>query len=166
MSKMASGRSPAMLTREMTPMRGKPIKLDSQTMELLKGVPLFAGLSRRHLRTLAGLSHVVRFGAGRTVVQYGSRGTAFFVIVHGKVKVTAGYSNRAFARLGPGGFFGELALLDGGPRTASVVADTPLVTIRITRFGFRKMLESNPDVALKLMEELSGRLRRDRSPSD
>jgi CRP/FNR family transcriptional regulator, cyclic AMP receptor protein len=130
---------------------------------LLAQVPLFAGLSRRHLRRLAGLAEEVRFGANRTVVQYGSRGNAFFVIVEGRAKVMAGYSTRAFARLGPGDFFGELALLDGGPRTASVVAETPLVTIRIPRAEFRKMLKSEPDVAVKLLEELSKRLRGQRS---
>jgi CRP/FNR family cyclic AMP-dependent transcriptional regulator len=133
---------------------------------LLKTVPLFAGLSRRHLRRIAGLAEQVRFGAGRTVVQNGSRGTGFYVIVEGEVKVTAGYSNRAFARLGPGDFFGELALLDGGPRTASVVAQTPLVTIRIARPEFRKLLRSEPDVALKILEELSRRLRTVRSATD
>jgi len=140
--------------------------LDRQGVALLKTVPLFAELPRRHLRRLAGLAEQVRYGAGRTVVQNGSRGTGFYVIVEGTAKVTVGYSNRAFARLGPGDFFGELALLDGGPRTASVVAETPLVTIRISRAKFRTMLKSEPDVAIKILEELSRRLRQVRSPSE
>ena|SRR5436190_12586911 len=126
---------------------------------VLASVPLFAGLSRRHLRQLAKLSEEARFAAGRIVAQYGSRGVAFYVIVNGTAKVTAGYSTRAFAKLGPGDFFGELALLDGGPRSASVIAETPLDTIKIGRAGFRKMLKREPDVAIKLLEELSRRLR-------
>jgi CRP/FNR family transcriptional regulator, cyclic AMP receptor protein len=136
----------------------KRTTLDRHGVALLETMPLFAGLSSRHLRRIAGLAEQVRFGAGRTVAQNGSRGTAFYVIIEGEVKVTAGYSNRAFARLGPGDFFGELALLDGGPRTASVVAETPLVTIRIARSEFRTLLKSEPDVALKILEELSCRL--------
>jgi CRP-like cAMP-binding protein len=166
MGRIDSGLSSAILTKEMVSGRKARPGLDRQGVELLKQVPLFAGLSRKQLRSLAGLAEQVRFGQGRTVVQYGGRGSAFFVIVEGKAKVTAGYSNRAFARLGPGDFFGELALLDGGPRTASVIAETPLVTIRIARAEFRKMLESQPDVAIKLLEELSRRLRKERSASN
>lgn len=143
--------------------QAKQPTLGRSHVALLAKVPLFAGLSRRHLHHIAGLAQEVRFGAGRTVVQYGSRGNAFFVIAEGSAKVTAGYSTRAFARLGPGDFFGELALLDGGPRTASVVAETPLVMIRIPRAGFLKMLRSEPDVAIKILAELSRRLRRERS---
>ena len=68
--------------------------LDRQGVALLKTMPLFAELPRRHLRRLAGLAEQVRFGAGRTVVQNGSRGTGFYVIVEGTAKVTVGYSNR------------------------------------------------------------------------
>src|SRR5207344_1429042 len=113
-------RSSAALARGLALQGGASRRaLDRQGVALLTTVPLFAELPRRHLRRLAGLAEQVRFGAGRTVVQNGSRGTGFYVIVEGTAKVTVGYSNRAFARLGPGDFFGELALLDGGPRTAS-----------------------------------------------
>lgn len=164
MGKPGPGMPSALLVTEMAAQdQGKRPTLGRTGVALLADVPLFAGLSRRHLRHLAGLAEEVRFGAGRTVVQYGGRGNAFFVIVEGTAKVMAGYSTRAFARLGPGDFFGELALLDGGPRTASVAAETPLVMIRIHRAEFRKMLKSEPEVAVKLLEELSRRLRGQRS---
>jgi CRP/FNR family transcriptional regulator, cyclic AMP receptor protein len=167
MGKIDSGMSSVILVRGMaSPSRKKTASLDRRGIELLKNVPLFSGLSRRDLRSLAGLAEQVRFGSGRTVVQYGSRGNTFFVITEGKARVMVGYSNRVMARLGPGDFFGELALLDGGPRTASVIAETPLVTIRIARTEFRKMLTSHPDVALKMLEELSSRLRAERSATD
>jgi CRP/FNR family transcriptional regulator len=133
---------------------------------LLAGVPLFAGLSNRHLRRIAGLAQEVSFPEGKPIVQTGSRGNAFFVIVEGTARVLAGYSSRTLARLGPGDFFGELALLDGGPRTASVVAASPLRTIRIPRAEFRTMLRSEPDVAIKILEELSRRLRSRPAPTD
>jgi CRP-like cAMP-binding protein len=126
---------------------------------LLGQVPLFAGLSRRHLRQVARLSEAASFHAGRTVVQFGSRGNAFYVIVEGTAKVTVGYSSRTIRKLGPGDFFGELALLDGQPRSASVTAETDLTTIRLGRPEFRRLLRREPDVALKLLEELSLRLR-------
>ncbi len=146
--------------------RGARPTLGRAGVAILAEVPLFAGLSRRHLRRIAGLAEEVRFAAGRTVVQYDSRGNAFYVIVDGRARVMTGYSSRAFARLGPGDFFGELALLDGGPRTATVVAETPLETIRILRADFRRMLKDEPEVSLKLLEELSRRLRTQRSASD
>jgi len=126
---------------------------------MLTQVPLFAGLSRRHLRQVARLSEAASFRPGRMVAQFGSRGNAFYVIVEGTAKVTAGYSSRTIAKLGPGDFFGELALLDGQPRSASVTAETHLTTIRIGRPEFRQLLKREPDVALKLLEVLSLRFR-------
>ncbi len=163
MGMTGSGMAAALLREFMSRPGTSRATLHRHSAALLKEMPLFAGLSHRHIRRLAGLAEQIRFGAGRTVVRNGTRGTAFYVIVEGKAKVTTGYSNRALARLGPGDFFGELALLDGGPRTASVVAETPLVTIRIGRVAFRKMLTSEPDVSLKILEELSRRLRGARS---
>ncbi len=165
MSGPTSAMPSALLAREVERNQPKRPTLGRKGVALLEGVPLFAGLSRRHLRRIADLAEEVRFGAGRTVVRFGSRGNAFFVIVEGTAKVLEGYSTRAFARLGPGDFFGELALLDGGPRTASVVAETALVAIRIPRAGFLKILRSEPEVGLKLLEELSRRLRTQRSAS-
>ncbi len=149
-----------------TPARPKRQGLDRRSVAMLGEVPLFAGLSRRHIQRLAGLADEVRFGAGRSVVQNGSKGMAFFVILQGEAKVTVGYSNRALARIGPGGYFGELALLDGGPRTASVIAETPLVLAKISRAGFIKLLKDDPDVAIRILVELSRRLRRERSATD
>ena len=147
------------------PQGGKGPHGEHPHVHALRQVPLFAGLSRRHLHHLADIADEREFSAGRTVVQNGSRGDSFYVILDGKAKVTAGYSTRALAKIGPGDFFGELALLDGGPRTASVIAETWLTTIRIGRTDFRAMIRSEPEVALKVMEELARRLREDRSPT-
>jgi CRP/FNR family transcriptional regulator, cyclic AMP receptor protein len=122
-------------------------------VRLLSQVPLFAGLSRAHLRQVAALAEEVRYSPGRMIVRTGSPGVAFYVIVEGRAKVLRGKiaSAKGTWELGPGGFFGEMALLDGGPRTASVVAETPLTTVRIERAGFRKLLRDEPDIALKLL---------------
>jgi CRP/FNR family cyclic AMP-dependent transcriptional regulator len=160
MSTPGSNVPAALLAAEV---RSSPRPLARASAKLLAEVPLFAGLSRRHLRRLAAVAEEVRFAPGRPVVQEGTRGTAFFVILDGEAKVTMAGSKRTAARLGRGDFFGELAVLDGGPRTASVIAETRLVAIRITRTQFRKVLRQEPDVALKILEEVSRRLRRQRS---
>jgi CRP/FNR family transcriptional regulator len=131
---------------------------------LLAEVPLFAGLSSRHLRRIASLADDRRYPAGRPIVQIGGRGDAFYVIVDGRAKVTMGGS-RSIARLEAGDFFGELAVLDGGTRTASVIAETPVSTLRIARTDLRKVLRQEPDVAMKLLEEVAGRLRSRSSPT-
>lgn len=125
---------------------------------LLERVPLFANLSGRHLKKLASLCEVVRYPTNRTVVRQGARGDSFFVIVDGSAAVKKG--TRTIGTLGPGDFFGEMALLDGQPRSASVVATAPLVTVRLMRREFSKALDDNPDIARGIMAELAARVRR------
>ncbi len=128
---------------------------------LLSQVPLFEGLSKRHLRHVADLAEEVRFGDGRIVVQAGSPGRAFYVIADGKANVfrTVLPSGRRIARLGPGDFFGEISLLDGGPRSATVVADGSVLAIRLMRGAFHKLLRSEPSIALAVMQGLANRAR-------
>jgi CRP/FNR family cyclic AMP-dependent transcriptional regulator len=130
-------------------------------LELLKEVPLFAALSGPQLSRLAGIAEEVSYGPGRMIVRDGTPGVAFYVITEGRAKVIKGKiaSAGGRARLGPGDFFGELALLDGGPRSASVVADGPITTIRIERRPFRSLLRDEPDIALKLLEGMARRMR-------
>ena len=130
-------------------------------VRLLSKVPLFTGLTQAHLRSVASLAEEVHYSPGRMIVRTGTPGVAFYVIVDGSAKVLRGTiaSAKGTWELGPGDFFGEMALLDGGPRTASVVAETPLTTIRIERAQFRKMLKEEPDIALKLLESMATRMR-------
>ena len=129
---------------------------------LLRGVPLFSQLSHRHLRQLASRADEVRYGANRAIVRQGTRGDSFFVIAEGTATVRRG--TRAIGRLGPGEFFGEMALLDGRPRSASVTSDTPLVVVRLTRTAFNKALDENPSMARGILAELATRIRRLESP--
>ncbi len=141
-----------------TPKRPAPHK---PGVRMLKRVPLFSDLSTTHLAAVADIAQEVRYGAGRLLVTAGTPGVAFYVIVEGEAKVLKGkiVAARGTARLGSGDFFGEMALLDGGPRSASVVAETPLTTIRIERAAFRRMLKDEPDIALKLLEGMARRMR-------
>jgi CRP-like cAMP-binding protein len=131
-------------------------------LRLLELVPLFSGLSRAQLSHVADLAQEVSYGSGRMIVRTGTPGLAFYVIVEGQAKVIRGKiaSAKGQASLGPGDFFGEMALLDGGPRSASVVAQTPMTTVRIERAPFRRMLKDEPDIALKLLEGMAVRMRK------
>jgi CRP-like cAMP-binding protein len=121
---------------------------------LLTRVPLFGGLSNRDLRKVASLAEEVWMNPGKVVIEEGEPGDAFYVILDGNARVTRRGTGRTLKRLGPGDHFGELALLDGGPRTATVVAETALDTVRIRRTAFRRLLLSEPAVGMKIMEQL------------
>jgi len=124
---------------------------------VLERVPLFDGLSRRDLKHVQDLVKQVRYMEGASVVKEGAPGDSFYVILEGQAKVVRG--KRAVARLVPGDFFGEISLLDRGPRTASVVSETPMTMLEVKQSRFQRMLEQQPAVALKVMERLAARLR-------
>jgi CRP/FNR family transcriptional regulator, cyclic AMP receptor protein len=130
--------------------------------QALVRAPLFASLSRRDLRSLAEVTSVEPYQAGSTVVKEGAPGTAFFVILEGRAKVVIG--SRTITGLGPGDFFGEISLLDGDPRTASVVADSPLLCLKLGGSHFLKLLSDQPKLMLKLLREVARRLRAAESP--
>jgi CRP-like cAMP-binding protein len=132
------------------------------TVDLLARVPLLAAVSRAQLGKVADLAEEASYNAGRVIVKKGDPGKAFYVIVEGKAKVVKGkiVTARREAELGPGEFFGELALLDGEPRAATVVAATPLETIRIERAAFRRLLREEPELAIKVLEGMARRTRK------
>lgn len=127
--------------------------------EAIARVPLFSNLSPRHLKRLADLTEEQRFMAGATVVKEGEDGDTFYVILGGEAKVVH-RSGRTANRLYPGDFFGEISLLDGGARTASVVSETPISTLALRRKDFMKLLEVEPEVAVKLLRHAAALLRR------
>jgi CRP/FNR family transcriptional regulator, cyclic AMP receptor protein len=125
---------------------------------MLESVPLFGGLSKRSRRRLAEVAQQVRYTPGAIVVAAGTPGgAAFFVIVDGVVSVRR--ESHELARLGRGEFFGELSLLDGKRRAATVVAVSDLTTIRVSRDGFRQLVAGDADVAFQIMEVLGERIR-------
>ena len=135
-----------------------PAPIGKEGASLLERVPLFGGLSRRGLRRLSEVAQQVEYTRGAIVVAAGTPGgAAFFVIAEGEVSVQR--DGHELARLGPGEFFGELSLLDGKRRTATVVAEKPLTTVRLTRDAFRDLVASDSDVAFQIMEVLGQRIR-------
>ena len=131
--------------------------LGKQGIDLLAQVPLFSALSRRHLRQLAEHADIVSFRERETIVETGQPGGTFYVILEGEAKVKRGA--RTLGRLEPGDFFGEISLLDGGPRTATVVAQTPVTAIRVFKRSFDKVVAQEPTVAAKILAVVARRLR-------
>jgi CRP/FNR family transcriptional regulator, cyclic AMP receptor protein len=131
--------------------------LGKRGADLLAQVPLFEGLSRRHLKQIAEHADEISFREREVIVEADRPGGSFFVIVEGEVRVVRG--DRTIARAGPGEFFGEISLLDGGPRTASVIAETPVVAIRLFKGAFDKVVRGEPRVAGKILAVVARRLR-------
>ena len=131
-------------------------RMSKAWLDVLVDIPLFADLSRRHLGKVAALGRTKRFPARTSVVTAGTNADAFYVILDGKATVRAG--NRRIP-LTTGDYFGEMALLDGGVRSASVVADTEMLVMAIPRRGFLKLLESEPKIAISIMSTLAHRVR-------
>lgn len=127
--------------------------------DALAQVPLFAGMPSRFLKRLAEKMDEQRFMEGASVVLEGEPGDRFYVIVEGEAKVQD-RNRRVLNRLIPGDFFGEISLMDGGPRTATVVAETRLTALTLSRRDFRALLESEPRVAAGLLQHAAGMLRR------
>ncbi len=126
-------------------------------IDLIKAVPIFSACTPQELKQIAASGKEVEFEAGRVICDEGKTGVGLHIVTTGEVKVLVG--GRTRRRLGPGAFFGEIALLDGGPRTASIVAATPVNTFAITTWNFRSVLKSHPSMPLKMLEEVCRRLR-------
>ena len=123
----------------------------------LQRVELFAGMDRRQTEQIARLLKMRRFAKGETVIVEGSGGAAFFLIDSGEATVAS--KGVHLATLGPGDYFGEIALIDGGPRSATVTASTDLVCYGLTFWEFRPLIERNGAIGWKLLQALAKRLR-------
>jgi CRP/FNR family transcriptional regulator, cyclic AMP receptor protein len=125
---------------------------------VLAEVPIFHGLNKRQLRRLADASDVAAFMGDHSIVRQGDSGDSFYVVLAGHAKVTR--NGRFVKRLIPGDYFGEIALLDGGPRTATVASETPVTLLILRRPVFLRAVREDPGMAAKLLAELARMLRR------
>jgi CRP/FNR family transcriptional regulator, cyclic AMP receptor protein len=130
---------------------------ESQILAALGSVPLFAGLGKRDLRRIAGASTIAHVPAGHHVVREGFSAEAFYIILDGQASVTG---PAATTHLRPGDFCGELGLLDGSPRSASVLAQSDIVAVRLPRREFLEMVDRRPEIARALLADMAGRVRR------
>ena len=126
-------------------------------VEVLRGVPLFADLSKREVQQIARLFKERRFREGETVVKEGSGGAAFFLIESGEATVSVGGKRRDTLR--PGDYFGEIALIDEGARMATITAVSELVCHGLTYWDFRPLVQGNGAIGWKLLESLAKKLR-------
>src|ERR671918_1119305 len=129
----------------------------AELVNVLKTILLFGPCSKVDLRRIAAIVKQVEFAAGEVICREGDTGVGLHVVLEGETKVQIG--GRTRRKLGAGAFFGEIALLDGGPRSATVVAETPVRTLSIPAWNFKTTLRSNPSLALKMLEEACRRLR-------
>ena len=120
-------------------------------------VPLFSDCSQRDLQTVARVVREIPHKAGTVIAREGEPGIGLFILVDGTADVTIGGKKKA--TLGPGEFFGEIALLDGGPRTATVTANTDVQLLGLTEWVFRGLMQEHPSIALKTLQQMAGRLR-------
>jgi CRP-like cAMP-binding protein len=128
-------------------------------LELLRGVPLFAGCSKSELQQIAQLADELDLSEGATLIREGERGREFLVIAEGTVEVTR--SGKAINQLGAGDFIGEIALVVDRPRTATVTATSHVRLLVVTDRAFARLLEQVPGISLKVMQSLGERLHAD-----
>jgi CRP-like cAMP-binding protein len=127
--------------------------------EALAQVPLFASLSPKHIKRLAKETLDYRYEPGQTFITQGDDGETLFVVLEGRVRIAR--NKRTVARVGPGGFLGEISVLQGRPRTASAIAEADTRCIVLHRDALRKLLADEPKAAWTMLGELAGRIRGD-----
>jgi CRP/FNR family transcriptional regulator, cyclic AMP receptor protein len=136
---------------------------DIDIQERLRSVPLFAAFSEKQIRRIADAGKQVEFPEGRVVAREDQSGEGFHVILEGRVSVNVHGEERA--TLGPGQFFGEMSLIDGKPRSATVTVIEPTTTFSITSWEFHPLLD-DADFTKGLLAELAARIRAsERSPT-
>jgi len=134
------------------------LRRSSQKIDFLKKVPLFNNLSQRHLGEIAKHADQVKVEADRVLVQQGKIGWEFIFIVEGKARVEK--DGKVIRQLSGGDFFGEISLIDGEPRTATVIAETDMTILVVHKTSFDNLLETIPGLQKKILISLCKYLRR------
>jgi CRP/FNR family cyclic AMP-dependent transcriptional regulator len=129
----------------------------ADAVQSLKGVQLFSGVRDRELKRLANVMRESRFNEGDVIATEGRSGIGFFLIEEGNASVSL--HGEIIRTLGPGDHFGEIALIDEGPRSASVTASTDLRCRGMAAWEFRSFVQEHPEVAWPLLQTLASRLR-------
>jgi CRP/FNR family transcriptional regulator, cyclic AMP receptor protein len=124
--------------------------------DLLQRVPLFADLQRRDLERIGSSMKERRFEAGDSLTVEGRGGVGFFVIEEGYARVSVHDEERG--RLGPGDYFGEIALISEGSRTATITAETPVKAWGMTMWDFRPLVEGNAEISWKMLQAMAKQL--------
>ena len=131
--------------------------MTDDTKEALRGVPLFAGMSEKDLDRVAALAKQVHHTAGKVVVEEDKSGVGFHLITEGTAEASTG--GTVLSELGPGDHFGEISMLDGQPRSASVTATSDLTTLAIPEWNFNRLLDEHPEMMRTLLIALCATIR-------
>ena len=134
----------------------------SAKVELLRNVPLFSDLSAKELMSLSRLMDEIDLKPGTVIIREGNTGGEFFIVLEGTIEVKR--KGRRLARLGPGDYLGEIALIDHGPRTATAMVETDARLLVLASREFHSMLASDPRIENKILRTLAARVR-DMSPT-
>lgn len=129
----------------------------SEKANIFEKVPLFSNLSRRHRELIASQADEVQAKAGKTLARQGEQGLEFIIIIAGQARVEK--SGRIIAHLGVGDYFGEISLIDGKARTATVIAETPMTLLVIHKRSFSYLLDKVPGLERKMLLSLCSMLR-------
>jgi CRP/FNR family cyclic AMP-dependent transcriptional regulator len=130
---------------------------EDSRLERLRAVGLFSAMSDEHLAAIMAIATEVEVPAGRTIARQGDIGNGLFLIERGTVHIVR--DGETVASLGPGEWFGELAVLDRGPRIASAIAEGPVSCLAIAAWDAERLLRAEPDLAIALLRTLASRLR-------
>lgn len=133
------------------------MSFQKSVVPILSTVPLFSGLKKKHLQSIAKAGKELSYGPGSKIVGEGEGGVGLYIILDGLVEVTK--KGKVLARLGKGQFFGEMSLLDGRPRSADVIAVEKTSCFVLTSWAFAGLVKTSPGIAVNLLKELAGRLR-------
>lgn len=128
----------------------------NQKADLIRNVPLFARVSKADIKEIAKLADEIDLREGKEMTREGHPGREFFVLLEGTADVKR--NSRKINTLGPGDFFGEIALVSREPRTATVIATSPIRALVITDRSFRRLLDDSPQVKDRVMEAMAERL--------
>jgi CRP-like cAMP-binding protein len=132
--------------------------MDEQgAIERIRSVPLFSGFGEKELQRVAAIVKEVSFPAGKDIAKQGESGVGFHMIVEGQATVSV--DGVVHATLEPGSYFGEISLIDGGPRSATVTAKTDLKTVSLTSWDFNALMDQFPELSRTLLKQLCRRLR-------
>jgi CRP/FNR family transcriptional regulator, cyclic AMP receptor protein len=122
---------------------------DADLLDRLKTVPLFEGLSDKELKAVLGQSQIVEHEENHVIVEEGRGSAGFHLILEGKAGVTK--ESRKLATLNPGSYFGEISVIDGKPRSATVTAESPVRTLSIVAWKFQTLLDDHPTITRKIL---------------
>jgi CRP/FNR family transcriptional regulator, cyclic AMP receptor protein len=133
------------------------VRLGSNSkVDLIKGVPLFSSASKQELGEIASIADEIDLPDGKVLIAEGDTGREFFVLIDGTAEVTRG--GKKVASIGPGDFFGEIALISKTPRNATITTTSPVRALVITDRAFRQLLDHSPQIQIGVLSALAERL--------